>query len=275
LNDNLPPSASSPPPPAPPDTASEHGTPVRLWRLTRATAVLLKGLLIALFKLKRADVRLRNRHMQPWCASLLEILGVRLEVRGDLPRDDAPVFIVANHVSWLDIWLINAVSPTLFVAKSEIRHWPVVGWLAYRVGTLFIERTRRSDTRRVNDQIVARLAVAGERISVFPEGTTTDGSLVLPFRASLFQPAVSAQARVYPLAIRYLDAQGVRSDKPVYILDMTLLVSMWRIAGGKGLRAELHFLEPIEPGDRNRRELAALSQERVAAAISDSISGSS
>lgn len=267
--------------------ADRHGFVVRSWRIARATALMLRGLLIALFVLDRPDVRLRNRHMQPWSASLLDILDVGLDVHGELPDDDAPVFIAANHVSWLDIWVINAVCPTLFVAKSEIRGWPVFGWLAARVGTLFIERARRVDTRKVNDRIVARLAIAGERIAVFPEGTTTDGSVVRPFHASLFQPAVGAGARVHPVAIRYVDAAGMRSAVPAYIDDLPLLQSMWRIAGAQGLRAELHFLEPIEPDGRmglgggdgdpaaadashlrnERRRLAALAQERVSAAV--------
>jgi len=261
--------------------ADRRGAFVRTWRITRATALMVRGLLVALFVLDRPDVRLRNRHMQPWSAALLDVMDIGLDVHGELPSDDAPVFIAANHVSWLDIWVINAVCPTLFVAKSEIRGWPVFGWLAARVGTLFIERARRADTRKVNDRIIARLAVSGERIAVFPEGTTTDGSVVRPFHASLFQPAVGAQARVYPVAIRYVDEAGMRSDVPAYIDDVSLMVSMWRIAGAQGLRAELHFLEPIEPfvasGEAGgtegpelraqRRRLAAIAQERVAAKI--------
>jgi len=276
--------------------ADRHGVFVRSWRLARAVALMARGLLIALFVLDRPDVRLRNRHMQPWSAALLDILDVGLEVRGDLPDDDLPVFIAANHVSWLDIWVINSVCPTLFVAKSEIRGWPVFGWLAARVGTLFIERARRTDTRKVNDRIVARLALAGERIAVFPEGTTTDGSVVRPFHASLFLPAVDAGARVHPVAIRYVDQAGMRSSVPAYIDELPLLASMWRIAGASGLRAELHFLTPIEPvpggGDRDtadapdgsteragtnlrlhRRRLAALTQERVATALTALESG--
>lgn len=269
--------------------ADRYGVLVRTWRIARATGLMLRGLLIALFILDRPDVRLRNRHMQPWSAALLDAMDIGLDVHGELPDDDAPVFIAANHVSWLDIWVINAVCPTLFVAKSEIRGWPVFGWLAARVGTLFIERSRRADTRKVNDRIIARLAVSGERIAVFPEGTTTDGSVVRPFHSSLFQPAVGASARVHPVAIRYVDAQGERTDVSAYIDEMPLLASMWRIAGAHGLRAELYFLEPIEPdatgedldgqradeggatvaeGQRiRRRRLAALAQERVAAVV--------
>lgn len=266
--------------------ADRHSVLVRSWRIARAIALVGRALLIALFLIDRPDVRLRNRHMQPWSAALLDTMGIGLDVHGELPSDDAPVFIAANHVSWLDIWVINAVCPTLFVAKSEIRGWPVFGWLAARVGTLFIERSRRADTRKVNDRIIARLAVSGERIAVFPEGSTTDGSVVRPFHSSLFQPAVGAGARVYPVAIRYVDARGVRSEVPAYIDDMSLLTSMWRIAGAEGLRAELHFLEPIEPaatGDdldgsggneregsgpkQRRRMLASIAQERVAASI--------
>jgi 1-acyl-sn-glycerol-3-phosphate acyltransferase len=247
--------------------ARTRGALARSWRLARALLLLVRGVLIAAVLLGGADVRRRNRHMQPWCAALLDILGVEVVVRGALPQHDAPVFIAANHVSWLDIWALNAVRPGLFVAKSEIRGWPVVGWLAARVGTLFIERARRTDTRRTNERIVARLAVPGEQVTVFPEGTTTDGSVVRPFHASLLQPAVAAHARVHPLAIRYTGVGGAPSTAAAYIGDMSLAQSMWRIAGAIGLRVELHFQQPIEPGARTRRELAALAQARVTEAI--------
>ena len=89
--------------------ADRRGAFVRTWRITRATALMVRGLLVALFVLDRPDVRLRNRHMQPWSAALLDVMDIGLDVHGDLPSDDAPVFIAANHVSWLDIWVINAV----------------------------------------------------------------------------------------------------------------------------------------------------------------------
>jgi len=268
-------SSTSTPVPASQDTtaprvAAGHGTATRVLRLTRALLLLLRGLAVALFMLGKPDIRRRNHHMQRWCASLLDVLGIELDVHGELPEDDQPVFMAANHVSWLDIFVINTICPGLFVAKSEIRRWPVAGWLAARVGTLFIERARRVDTRKVNDRIVARLAVAGERITVFPEGTTTDGSVVLPFHASLFQPAVIAGARVQPIAIRYTDAHGQPSTLPAYTTEVSLPASLWRIAGARGLRAELHFLGPLAPGPATRRELAALAQERVSAVISGS-----
>ena len=247
--------------------ANSRGPLLRAVRLARATLLLIQGVAIAVLRLRRDDVRARNRHMQPWCAALLDILGLQVEHAGSLPDDSTPVFIVANHVSWLDIWAINSVCPTLFVAKAEIRAWPVFGWLAARVGTLFIERSRRVDTRRVNDRIVARLAVSGERIAVFPEGTTTDGSLVLPFHASLFQPAVSAQARVHPVAVRYLDRNGERTDVPAYVDDLSLVASMWRIAGMAGLRVRVEFLAPFDADGRHRREVAALAQERIGDAL--------
>jgi 1-acyl-sn-glycerol-3-phosphate acyltransferase len=243
--------------------ANSFGPLLRALKLARATLLLLQGVLIAMFRLRRDDVRRRNRHMQRWCGRLLDILGLELEHEGPLPDDSTPVFIVANHVSWLDIWAINAVCPTLFVAKAEIRAWPVFGWLAARVGTLFIERSRRADTRRVNDRIVARMAVSGERIAVFPEGTTTDGSVLLPFHASLFQPAVSAQARVHPVAIRYLDRNGKRTDVPAYIDDLSLVASMWRIAGMSGLRVRVEFLSAFDVTGQHRREVAAQAQERI------------
>lgn len=249
--------------------ADAFGPLLRSLRLARATLLLLRGVAIAVLRLRRDDVRRRNRHMQRWCAALLDILGLEVTHTGALPDDARPVFIVANHVSWLDIWAINSVCPTLFVAKAEIRAWPVFGWLAARVGTLFIERSRRADTRRVNDRIVARMAVSGERIAVFPEGTTTDGSVVLPFHASLFQPAVSAQARVYPVAIRYLDGNGARTDVPAYVDDVSLVTSMWRIAGMAGLRVQVEFLPAFDADGQHRREVATIAQDRISQALAE------
>ena len=119
------------------------------------------------------------------------------------------MLVVANHVSWLDIFALHAVGPVRFIAKAEIERWPVLGGLVRGVGTLFIERARRHDTHRVNQEI-ARALAAGDIVAVFPEGTTTDGTALLPFKGSLLQPIIDAQGHVQPVAIRYRDADGIR-----------------------------------------------------------------
>ncbi len=121
------------------------------------------------------------------------------------------LLIVANHISWLDIFVLNAVQPARFVAKAELARWPLVGRLIADCGTLFIERGRRP--RRASDQSRrrARRSSAGDVIAIFPEGTTTDGSMLLPFHGSLLQPVIDARGHVQPMAIRYRDSDGART----------------------------------------------------------------
>lgn len=246
---------------------AQRGALARLWRFAAALLHLLRGLAITAFILSRADHHERNRRMQRWAQQFLDLSGVTMRVLGTPPPAERPAFLVGNHVSWLDILLVNAACPVLFVSKAEVRDWPLFGWLATRIGTLYIDRARRAETLRVNAQIAERLAVPGERVAVFPEGTTSDGSTLLPFHPSLIEPAVRAGAQVHPLAIRYLDAEGRRSAVPAYVGGMSLARSMWRIFGTPGLVAEIRFLPAVASAARHRREVAHEAQDLVAAAL--------
>lgn len=141
----------------------------------------------------------RERLAQRWHRRLLAILGLRLRVEG-LPLRD-PHITVANHVSWLDIPVLGALEPTRFVGKSEIRDWPVAGWLATAAGTFFLRRGS-GGTGPLLDRLVPHLRARGS-VVIFPEGTTTDGSEVRPFHARLFGAAVVARCPVQPVTIRY------------------------------------------------------------------------
>ena len=176
----------------------------------------MKGALIAglLFPLQSAARR--KREIELWSARLCYILGVRIFLHGSPPAYDLrPLMIVANHVSWLDIFAINAVVPVRFVAKAEVRRWPLVGWLSARAGTIFINRARRQDTLRINGLIVDALR-AGELFAVFPEGTTSDGSRLLKFHSSLLEPALQAGAAVQPVALRYEREDGSLCTEAAY-----------------------------------------------------------
>ena len=121
------------------------------------------------------------------------MFGLRIEVNGRLARD-APVLVLANHVSWLDISVIGSLGPLSFVAKSEVERWPVVGLFARLQRTVFIDRARRAHTAEVNATVARRLA-GGDIIVLFPEGTSSDGNRVLPFRSSLVGAARAARSR--------------------------------------------------------------------------------
>jgi 1-acyl-sn-glycerol-3-phosphate acyltransferase len=169
-------------------------------------------------------------------------------------------------VSWLDIWVIHAVSPVRFVAKSDVRRWPLIGWLVARSGTIFIERSKRRDTARTNRTIVDTLA-RGERVGIFPEGTTTDGTQLRPFHASLFQPALCAGARVVTAAIRYPLRGGSVNLDAAYAGERTLGQSLRLILRHRSMRAELIFAGEMEISGKTRREIARGCEVLIARAL--------
>jgi 1-acyl-sn-glycerol-3-phosphate acyltransferase len=172
--------------------------------------------------------------------------------------------IAANHVSWLDIFAIMSVRPARFIAKSEIRAWPVAGWIADRAGTLFVHRARRHDTARINARVHEALA-QGDCVGLFPEGTTTEGGRLLPFHTSLFEPAIANGATIHPAAVRYETADGSPCADVAYVGDMTFVQSLARIVACRGVLARVDFGEAIGPAKaRDRREAARLAHEGVA-----------
>ena len=201
-----------------------------------------------------------------WAQQFLRILHVDLCVRGAAPSNDqSGGLLVANHTSWLDILVILATLPVRFVAKDEIRDWPLVGGLCKRAGTLFIQREKRSDALRVNRQIVD-LVQSGKFAAVFPEGMTGDGSVLHHFHASLLQPVISTQTCLYPVAIRYSLAEDGVSHHTAYV-NVSIFQSLLKILRQPRTRAELIFCEPIAYHNLNRRELARLAEHAIASAL--------
>jgi len=190
---------------------------IKRWiRITRFVLHILRGLAIALLLFPLQSGERRKREVEHWSLSLLNLLNVRLFLHGMPPAyGSRPLMIVSNHVSWLDIFAINAIVPSRFVAKSEVRAWPLLGWLSARTGTVFIERARRHDTGRVNREVAAALR-AGDVFVIFPEGTTTDGSTVQKFHASLLEPALEAGAAIQPVALRFERSDGTLCTEAAY-----------------------------------------------------------
>ena len=235
---------------------------VRTLRLIRLITHVLWGLVQAVYYPYCSQQRQRYM-MQKWAAGILKILSIRLQYSGEAPQLTVErALLVANHVSWLDICAMMAVTPTQFVAKSEIRGWPVIGFLCKRIGTLFIERAKRSDTLRINHEISTVLS-AGERVCVFPEAGTSDGTKINHFHASLLQSAVDANACLYPVAIRYLDHKGGISTDAAYT-DASMLASLKKILKQPHIDAMLSFSEALPATGKNRRELARLAEQAVA-----------
>ncbi|MDT3707007.1 MAG: lysophospholipid acyltransferase family protein [Thiobacillus sp.] len=218
--------------------------------------VALAGLAFPLIKPAR-----RDRIITAWARRLLKVLGVQIKADA-APRLPGGALLVCNHVSWLDIYLIYAAQRVHFVSKSEVRAWPVAGWLAHKTGTLFLERSRRAATARINDEMRA-LIQSGAWVAVFPEGTTSDGRGLRRFLPSLLQPAVELNCPIVPAALRYRTLAGEYSDAPAYIDQMSLWQSFKQIVSEPGLIAQLYFGEPIQP-NRHRRELAQEAEQAVA-----------
>lgn len=201
-----------------------------------------------------------------WSRRLLRIAGVRVTVHGSAPATGAPTLVVSNHVSWLDVFVIRSRMRCRFVAKSEIRGWPLVGWLVARQDTVFVVRARRHDTSRVNAALEDSLR-SGDRMVLFAEGMTTDGSEVKPFHGSLLQPVTRMGGYALPVAIRYRRADGTRADEAAYAGSRTLWESALLITGQREIQAELFLLDPVHAVGRHRRDLAEHCAHRVADAL--------
>lgn len=199
-------------------------------------------------------------------AGMLAAVAVEVRVRGARPLLAGPVLLVSNHVSWLDVQALGAVAGTRFVAKSEVRDWPVVGALAARLGTLFIRRGHFRDALRVKNAI-AKLLVSGERVAIFPEATTTDGNRLAPFHAALVQAAIDAAIPVQPVAIRHCEADGRAAPAAAFVDDMTFATSLGRVLTRPRLVVELTFGPPMWAADQTRRQLAARCRSFIAGVL--------
>lgn len=214
---------------------------------------------------------LRSTHkiniMQWWHRRLLATLNIQITTHGNVPQRMTSTLVVANHISWLDIHALNSVVPLRFIAKSEIKHWPIFGYLAKSADVLFIERDNRKDAVRVAHTTASSLA-AGDNLCLFPEGTTTDGTRVLPFKSSLIQAVLHANATLHPVAIHYPHPAGGVNTHMAYAGDTSLKTSLSQILQQKKPKVELHFLSPILTADlpeedKNRRTLSAKIEHNI------------
>lgn len=234
-------------------------------RLARVVVHLVAGLATCALVFPLASGATRERLTRRWSRKLLGLCRVGVEQTPGAPVL-AHALIVANHVSWLDIFVINALHPCRFVAKAEIRSWPVLGWLAAGAGTVFIARGNRRELRHIFKGLVTVLQ-EGQRVAFFPEGTTSRQGEVLPFHANLFEAAIDARVAVQPYALSYVDASGAYHQSVDYTGDTTFVDSLFTILGGAPVTARLQPLAPIDATGAHRRELAEAAQEAVGAAL--------
>lgn len=205
------------------------------------------------------------------CASL----GVRVTVKG-APNIGRPCLLVGNHISWLDIPVMISLGPVRFVARGDMNEWPIFGLLARLQRTLFVDRTKRSATKDFKD-LMQKSVRAGDSLILFPEGTSSDGSNVLPFKSALFASVErdkdgtsgDEDIHVQAFSISYARIAGIpmgRSIRPEFswIGDMDIFPSIWRIAKMRSCEIEVTFFEPVTAHALGgRKELATYCEARV------------
>jgi len=235
---------------------------------------ILEGIAISALVFPALDQRKRNRIIGAWSRGLLRICGARLAVTGVrldpglvrygvLPGSRGRL-LLANHISWIDVFALLGTLPSRFVAKSEIGRWPLIGSLVTLVGTLYIERGRRHAVAAMNHRVRDRIA-AGETIVVFAEGTTTDGFSLLPFHSNLIAPALDVDCAIWPVAMRYTD-RGVQTAAACFVGDMGLITSLWNILVARDLVIEVACLAALSvPPDSTRHHIAHLARSAIAA----------
>lgn len=202
-----------------------------------------------------------------WCGGLLRAFNIKVITSGNVPPASTKgVMFIANHVSWADIHALNSQIPLRFIAKAEIRNWPIFGYLAYKANPLFIDRSKRQVAGKIVEITTASLK-EGDNLCFFPEGTTTDGTQVLNFKSSVLQAAINADTIIWPVAIRYTNKDGSINTKMAYAGDTGLVESMQQIIRLKHAVVELHFLAPISASNQDRRELTQQAYDVIVAKL--------
>jgi 1-acyl-sn-glycerol-3-phosphate acyltransferase len=212
---------------------------------------------------------------------LAALFGIHIKVVGK-PVSGEGVLMVANHTSWADIVIFSAVAPLSFVAKAEIASWPLFGTLARLQRTIFVERTRRSATAEIRDEIRDRL-LAGDTLLLFPEGTSHDGNQVLPFKSALLGAAQArlangAHVKVQPVSAAYFGLHGLpmgRENRPLFAWygDMEMVPHLWAALLAGPLDVVVEFHPPLSLDRMDRKTLAAQAQEMVQKGLAEALAG--
>lgn len=204
--------------------------------------------------------------IQNWSRKTLTVLGVRLENVSTITQtfpSQRPILLVSNHVSWIDALIIQAMQPSIFVAKDEIKNWPVVGAIAIACGVIFVKRSSASSARQMVDDVALALH-NGYCVAGFPEGTSSNGSEVQLFHANIFEAAIHHDVAVQTLTLRYTHpTTGALCTKAAFIGELSFLESLHQVMSTKGIVAKVCVGEILSPQGHSRRSLAQLSQRTI------------
>ena len=249
-------------------------------------AVLLTTLVLLPFHLifLWLELRWRNRLPRLWHKAVLWAIGIKVHVHG-APEQRRPLLMAANHSSWLDILVVASVVDAIFVAKSEVRDWPVFGLLARLQRSIFIRREERRQTREQADEMAVRLN-AGETVVLFPEGTTTDGNRLREIKSSLFASATSAAkiapegvVHVQPLAVTYTRIHGMAMGhyhRPVATWpgDVDLLPHLLGVLKTGAIDVDVRFGDTVEVmPETSRKHVSAFVRDQLRSMLETSLRG--
>lgn len=204
--------------------------------------------------------------IQNWSRKTLHVLGIGLVSDAYFIQrlvSEKPKLLVANHVSWIDALVIQAIQPSVFVAKLEVKKWPVVGAIATACGVIYVKRGSPSSAKRMVDD-VAQALNHGYCVAGFPEGTSSEGSNVQLFHANLFEAAIDHDVAVQPLALRYTHPiTGELCTKAAFIGKLGFLRSLHQVISAQGIVATVCIGETLSPQGHSRKSLAQLSQRTI------------
>ncbi len=245
----------------------------RYYRISRIFIHTIVGLTLAAAVLPFISKTSNLKLIQWWCSGLLRAFNIKVSLYGKLPPfNTSRTMFVANHISWSDIHALNSVIPVRFIAKSDIKSWPVFGYLVRKSNTIFVERGKRQEAGRIVALTTDSLST-GENVCFFPEGTTTDGTGIhknglqgppaLAFKSSVLQAAIDASAQLWPIVIRYSHPDGSINTQMAYAGDTTLIESMQNVLRQKNPTVALHFLLPIQATGQNRRDLSQAAYNAI------------
>lgn len=217
------------------------------------------------FKFPSATREQKLAHIQRWSMHVLDVMGVEIKITPTSSSigSNKNQLLVANHVSWLDVLVIQALQPSVFVAKSEVRHWPLVGSIAHACGVVFVDRSSSSSARKMVDDVSSALH-HGYCVAGFPEGTSSEGYDVSLFHANLFEAAIHRDIEVVPLALRYTEVHtGALCLRAAFVGEIGFIESLHRTMTTQNLLVRVQIGKPLLPQGHSRRTLAHLSHRSV------------
>jgi len=221
-----------------------------IWRAFAVTffslCALVENVITIPFFAPAQRLHARAGWLQRWSRFANRVVGIRVTTRGAIPPSG---LLVSNHLSYLDVIVLSSIRPCVFVAKRDVAGWPFFGWLARAAGTIFVDRENRLSSPAVV-------------VVLFPEGTSSDGSTVLPFKSALLESAVQLRCPVASVSIQYALDDGSVADEVCYWRDMTLVPHLLNLFFKREIRSSCSF-SPLRIRTGNRKEIARELREEI------------